>query len=1141
MKQIIPTTGFVNTDNQARTMPLGEHPYLSMVENGAYYGKGGALVTKRGTLNTGSILSVGEIIIGSAKWIERNRIIYFVYNPMGDHRICYYDIATNTHVSMGDVVYAGFDPNYPIWHAEVIDNVLWWSDGKFEGYWDSGTRLFNPPFRLNLQRWEDGEYPSSLDLQTIDVIKYPSPFSPTWEYGGSSLVKYNYLRKKLFQFRVQYVYEDGEESAWSPISRMNLQGDSGYINGSYGVRNEDSLIELTFNTGHETVRQIRIAVSVNKSQFGVFKVIDKEIESIPSNIDYVLEYLGNTSFDAVPLDTRNYDNVPQSAVCFNRLVNEVAYTNIVQGFDRLDPNVDIEYPITELEGYKLNSHRLSYIGNSTPPNNVLTLHWDNVLSGDLLLSCEGDMYTNSIRVSIGSDIESVVLQYVVTQAVINTIYALPTPQDGRNSLLTTIGNSFVTTLIAAGAPCSGSLVGTDFVITLTSDEFYGDLDNEGTRPYRKQNTQRTLKKGGLYKWYIQYYDRANRDGTALTTEAMQLKVPFVTDQDVSSLSYGGAPYKVNAKLTINHYPPNWATHYQIVVSKDNGISSFMQTTVTSIQVLDDGNFRLSLQQDYQIKNVGATINHQPQKGDRVRFMQVGVGDTETPSPVNYVTNYFECEVMNVELTGGVDNSVALYVQRFNLSLIDWNDRKGFQVEVYTPSKDSDVELLYEVGEEYAITNEHQAVSYHTGNVQDQTDTLPAILDLDYGDVYIRERQLGTGYDYPNNMFYWYCEDPHYSDYFVSNFNSQGRVAIEDVRAKNERLNLSIHGGKFVRGTNINNLCVFEFGENTQEYDPQYGFVVRTFVDGKTLKVLQPLKENSVYLNGTYSVNSDGNISAPAFSKVVFGGLRPYEGTLGCSHAGMAILVPKMGVFYFDSINGEFIYSLNNGQSRVSLNGYLKGSLDFLTIAKGGNVRAYAFVESELGKVGINVSSDVDRKTVCFNYESMRFVADQVAKRVWGYANIGDVLIAFDENDSNTYLYNQEGSFTFHNAEFNSVVEVVSNDMPEQTKRFKSISLQSLKAWGVDASCPPDGSYPLQATSMSAGKLEKLEGAYFSQYRKNIYSGTIKPQEYYRLNGNDLRSYAIVNTLTHVVNNENEGNDLTLVVVESEPSELITRG
>lgn len=1140
MKQTIPFSGIQNSDAALKNMPLGQHPSLYMLEDGRYYGKQGYLVGKRGTANTGTILAEGEIVVGTAKWIERGRIVYFIYSPLDDHAIAYYDIATDTHVKMGNIIPAGLDPDYPIIHAEVIDNVLWWTDGKFEGFYDDGLPLYNAPYRLNLERLENGEYGLSVDLQTINVIKYPSPFSPTWEYAYTPSFAANYLRGKLFQFRIQYVYEDGEESAWSPISRLNLPQSAGFINNSQVPEPNSNSIRLRFNTGHFTATKIKIAVSVNHGQFGVFKTLDKAIEGIPSDIEKTIEFFGDSSYQAVELDTRNYDNVPLSAVCMSKLVDEICYTNIVRGYDRILPDIVVEYPITELEGYKINVCRLSAVKTNV---RTFQLSWTDANGTESLQFQEGDYFTFQLEFTSTSGVTNVSLVYYITQANINAMNALPTPQAGRDYLINIIGTQFVSLINSAvSGAATGTFAAPIYTIALgTAYTITSDLPEAGLRPYRLQNTQRTLKKGGKYKWYIQYYDRGNRDGTAITSEAMEVRVPFVTDQDVSSLSYAGAPYKVNAQITINHLPPSWATHYQILVAKSNGISDFQQTTVTDLDVLNDGNYRLSLQTAYQANNNGAVINHQIKKGDRVRFMYQGVQDLTSPQPVNYITNYFECEVLSYEPAGGVDNSPAIFVQSFDLSLIDWNKNRGILIEIYTPSIDSDVERIFEVGEEYEIINATYDDRYHAGNVQNQNGTQPAILGLDYGDVYIRTRMLGTGYEFPNQVFYYYCEDPHYSDFYVSNFNSQGRVGIENVNAKNDRFNISVHGGKYLKENNlssVNNLCRFEFGDNTQEYDPQYGLVVRTITDGKTLKVLQPQKEVSVYLNGTYTVNADGGVSAPAFSSKVFGGFRPYETLFGCSDGRMAVLVPKMGVLYYDEINEEFIYSLTNGQRRISLDGaFLTKSSEIANIIRGENFTCASFVESQLGKVGFNFRSDNGLLTVTYNYDTLSFGCDHVSRPVWFYENIGDTLLAFD-TDLNAYKYNVEGEKSFHDLPYGVGGSIVCNDPIVQNKVFQNVQYQAKGAMNINAYIEENDSYSNQQTDMPIGIQELLEGAHFAQFRMNKFSGTIKTPAYYLVNGDPLRGDHVEVEFSLEMNEEVNYPEIILAIVEFFPSEIL---
>jgi hypothetical protein len=244
----------------------------------------------------------------------------------------------------------------------------------------------------------------------------------------------------------------------------------------------------------------------------------------------------------------------------------------------------------------------------------------------------------------------------------------------------------------------------------------------------------------------------------------------------------------------------------------------------------------------------------------------------------------------------------------------------------------------------------------------------------------------------------------------------------------------------------------------------------------------------------------------------------------------------MGVFYYDMINNEFIYSVNNGQERVSLKKYLKGSLDFLAIAKGENMSCYSFVESEYSKIGLTIKSELGSKTILFGYDDARFVGEYDFRDVNGYENIGDFLLAFDAN-LKAYQYNVAGETTFHGESYNCVIGSVGNEMPAQMKRFKSITTQSLSRWLIEAFCDADATYPAQLTRMYNAVL--LEGAYFAQYRKNIYSYPSRGEEYSLINGRDIRSYAVINRLTFSPNGSVQSNEISAAVIETEPSELIT--
>jgi hypothetical protein len=217
------------------------------------------------------------------------------------------------------------------------------------------------------------------------------------------------------------------------------------------------------------------------------------------------------------------------------------------------------------------------------------------------------------------------------------------------------------------------------------------------------------------------------------------------------------------------------------------------------------------------------------------------------------------------------------------------------------------------------------INYITFNGQDQVvNTLvnitPAYYPIDYGDVYIRQRNHATGYDIEKETFYYYQEDPNYSDYWRSEIYNTGRFRFEDQNAKMvHRKASSIHSDSFILGTQINGLSSFALdNQNIEDMNPLYGEIVRTYMsgrEGKTLKCLQPKRENSIYIQ--FYPNEVGSDSSVRVSNKTFASWFDYKSLFGCTDAGATALLPNGSVMYFDNNSGVFIYSGGNGQMVVS--------------------------------------------------------------------------------------------------------------------------------------------------------------------------------------------------------------------------------
>lgn len=116
-------------------------------------------------------------------------------------------------------------------------------------------------------------YPN-LTEEMINLQRNPPRFEPSVIYGNDPDVAYNYVNRKLFQFRVRYHYEDYSKSAWGPISTIPLPLDaSGTILDSLNhviVDFTDDI--LNTKEGLCVIRKVEIAF--REGNEGLFKTAD---------------------------------------------------------------------------------------------------------------------------------------------------------------------------------------------------------------------------------------------------------------------------------------------------------------------------------------------------------------------------------------------------------------------------------------------------------------------------------------------------------------------------------------------------------------------------------------------------------------------------------------------------------------------------------------------------------------------------------------------------------------------------------------------------------------------------------------------------------------------------------------------------
>jgi len=174
----------------------------------------------------GGAFNTNTRIIGSVADPSRNRIYFFVKfnnSPASGNQGVYYINKNNASTIVykaltgsifnfgsvdfvkADVVNADFDQN------GSVSSMIYFTDGV------------NEPRRLNIDRAIAGQYATynQSDLGIMLSVCKAAPINvPKFTFQTDSTLAANSLHGNAFQFAVQYIYEDGEESAISGYSRI---------------------------------------------------------------------------------------------------------------------------------------------------------------------------------------------------------------------------------------------------------------------------------------------------------------------------------------------------------------------------------------------------------------------------------------------------------------------------------------------------------------------------------------------------------------------------------------------------------------------------------------------------------------------------------------------------------------------------------------------------------------------------------------------------------------------------------------------------------------------------------------------------------------------------------------------------------
>jgi hypothetical protein len=310
-------------------------------------------------------------VIGSVADVSKDRVYFFVKgSSQSNSGIYLYNNVTNQVTKVLVSAVLNFQ-NVNFVKADVV-NADFRQDGTVTSmlYFTDGV---NEPRRINIDRALSGEYNSysSTDLGLmLSVCKAASVNVPKFFFDTDTSIRSNNLHGKAFQFAVQYLYNDGEESAISPYSRIAYTDYTAVetVESSGSKFYEDNVCVIDVSRENyssvvatqsllsdiETVSKIRLLG--RNGNDGAFFVID-EFNPDTALVRHVFGVLVNVYdptikkyrfyndglYAPVSQDDVNklYDNVPFTAVGQCIAGNRLMYSNYTEGRDNVDTSAAV--------------------------------------------------------------------------------------------------------------------------------------------------------------------------------------------------------------------------------------------------------------------------------------------------------------------------------------------------------------------------------------------------------------------------------------------------------------------------------------------------------------------------------------------------------------------------------------------------------------------------------------------------------------------------------------------------------------------------------------------------------------------------------------------------------------------------------
>lgn len=620
------------------------------------------------------------------------------------------------------------------------------------------------PKKINIQRAITGGYGNIIG-SFMDVAKQPADRPPICVYENDANSTVNNLRKKLFRFKIRWVFDDNDKSVTSSQSEMPLPL-SPFDQAVDTDPTKNCRIAVTYQTGPSNVKKIEVLASNLlgnvMSDWYLVTSIDKDVDSIPDDDIATFLFYNDKGYQYINIDESNqlFDYVPINAGAQTLLNgNVLSYGNITEGYPNLTEFSNGTTTSTISTSYTVTYAGIYYytlIGGQEGKSGFGEGDIHIVVRGTISQQ-SGSVDTFIVYFTDGSDMSYTVQAGDDAAAVIEGLR-----QDA-------ISNGF--NIVSVGAnDLYISKTNTSLARTFVSSNYIlNSLYNSSYFAYDWSS------KYGLGLVYFD--DKGRTNGVVFTNGFSVQTIPYSENNSGGDITFWNA--------SIYHRPPDWAYYYQWVRTKNLSKQTFVQwisdrtfkDNTALANLVKYAYISIESLNVFKTANPGSPLGYTFVAGDRVRFYKRFNADGTTANLYGDTRDYEIVASPSNPTINGIEQ-IGQFV-KIILPSVDgtFDFGTGFDnyfIELYTPAQPvaNNLNLYYEFGERYAIGDPSLTTRFHQGMLQNQTGDLvtPATFEFFKGDAYIKSRAVQTG-----NIYKWTATQGSLSDtnYFLVGLNFDG--------------------------------------------------------------------------------------------------------------------------------------------------------------------------------------------------------------------------------------------------------------------------------------------------------------------------------------------------------------------------------